>query len=250
MKLPLAQLRREDFAEVDGAWMDRLLRPLNTQFSKLASILNNGLVFGDNVQGFTKEIVTANAGASAAASGWVTVGATGSPPFQNSWTNAVSDTPPCRFQRVGSVVYMQARATGGVAPSTIFTLPVGYRPAFKLYIAGRAGAGGYASGLIDAAGNVYTETADPIFNVSFVAEDAPTATSSSLFPIRFKNELPGGRRPLAVTLVSAIDITNNTTSTPVSASNPAWAVSGDQIVISDVGGLVAGRRYKLVARVE
>lgn len=250
MKLPLAQFRREDFAEVDGDWMDRLLRPLNTQLKALGSILNNGLVFGDNVQGFTKEITTANASTSTTSSGWIVIGASGAPAFQNSWTNIVSDTPPCRFQRVGNVVHVELAVTGGAPSSTIFTLPAGYRPGFKLYITGRAGAGSVATGLVDAGGAVFTETANPIFTFSFVADDAPAATSSSLFPVKFKNELPGGRKPTSVLLVSAVDITNNTTSTPVSASNPAWATSGDQVVLSDVAGLVAGRRYKLTLRVE
>ena len=134
MKVPKISLRREDFSEVDGAWMDRLLRPLNTLFSALYSAMSNGLTFADNVAGFAKDV-----------------------------------------------------------------------------------------------------------------------TVSGSFPVKFHNDLPGQRRPVAIVIVAAVDITGNT-STPVSTGNPAWSVSGDQIVVSDVTGLVAGltagKVYRLTMRVE
>jgi len=258
VKFPKITLRREDFSEVDGAWMDRLLRPLNTQFQALQSILNAGLVFGDNVQGFTKEVTTANAStssASSAASGWTVVGATGSPAFQNSWVaSGGAYFAPAYLRKSDGTVMLRGSAMSGTVGTVAFTLPAGFRPSQTRAFPLACGLAAYAA--IDSGGNV-TISGDAGISaagvsldaVQFPADDAPSSSSSSLFPLKFKNDLPGQRRPTSVMLVSAVDTTGNT-AVPVSASNPAWTTSGDQVVVNDVAGLSAGRRYRLQFRIE
>ena len=59
---------------------------------------------------------------------WHEVGSGGvEPAFQNSWVNFGATTNSAAFKKIGSVVYLKGLVKSGT--STIFTLPVGYRPA-------------------------------------------------------------------------------------------------------------------------
>lgn len=65
---------------------------------------------------------------------WFTVGDAGAPAFENSWTNIVApantfgNVQYAKDHRTG-IVYLRGGAAGGVVNTTLFTLPVGYRPA-------------------------------------------------------------------------------------------------------------------------
>lgn len=62
---------------------------------------------------------------------WHTVGATGEPAFQNSWTNESSANPhpSVGFKRdAAGNVWLRGAPAGGASGTTVFTLPVGYRP--------------------------------------------------------------------------------------------------------------------------
>lgn len=63
------------------------------------------------------------------------------------------------------------------------------------------------------------------------------------FPIKFRNELNGGR-PIGVLLLSAIDVTSGSGS-PVSLGQPAWSISSDQVQISDMSGIVSAHKYRV-----
>src|SRR5437763_543025 len=73
------------------------------------------------------------AGKLAAPEGWHEVGAAGEPAFQNSWMNTCCAGANDVVEKVGfykdreGVVHLKGEAKGGT--STIFQLPVGYRPA-------------------------------------------------------------------------------------------------------------------------
>ena len=98
---------------------------------------------GDDVAGMS----TAGLAALVAGEDWHYVGATGEPAFAGAWTNAVSDQPVAFRLREAGVVDLVGITEGGVAGSTIFTLPVGYRPSYN-FIA--PGTGAVAAGTVPA----------------------------------------------------------------------------------------------------
>jgi hypothetical protein len=60
---------------------------------------------------------------------WINVGSGGSAAsFQNSWGNFGSGYQPARYCRIGSRVYIEGAISGGTIATTMFTLPVGFRP--------------------------------------------------------------------------------------------------------------------------
>lgn len=65
--------------------------------------------------------------------GWTVIGAAGAPAFQNGW---VSYGAPfgAQFTKINGIVYMQGLVKNGTVAATIFTLPVGYRPATQQLI--------------------------------------------------------------------------------------------------------------------
>lgn len=85
------------------------------------------------------------------------VGATNQPPFQNGWSSNLDPADEgLSFYKDGwGVVHLQGNA-GNVNPTTgtIFTLPVGYRPAKDLYLSVYGGGGTVAAVQITSAGDV------------------------------------------------------------------------------------------------
>lgn len=65
---------------------------------------------------------------------WINVGSGGTAPaFQNGWLNYGSGFAPARFMKLpDGMVVMQGLVQSGTVGSIIFTLPVGYRPAYTL----------------------------------------------------------------------------------------------------------------------
>lgn len=86
---------------------------------------------------------------------WHSIGATGEPAFQNSWVNdTASGFQVTQYRKVGDVVEVRGAVESGTATSTIFTLPVGYRPPDDLGFQGSSGATGAAAILVAPSGNV------------------------------------------------------------------------------------------------
>jgi hypothetical protein len=72
---------------------------------------------------------------------WHTVGNAGEPAYQNSWAGRSGGIT--RFKHVGDHVSLQGSIAGGTNGTTIFTLPVGYRPSVQAIVAhGRVNDGG------------------------------------------------------------------------------------------------------------
>lgn len=93
---------------------------------------------------------------------WHIVGATGEPAFQNGWTNLASGFSVARFFKdPHGVVHLDGllSAPGAVGNDSIpFTLPAGYRPAYRLILAGQSSVG-YSNSRVDVAtdGTVRTQ---------------------------------------------------------------------------------------------
>jgi len=64
---------------------------------------------------------------------WHEVGATNEPAFESSWVNYDAGYDTAAFSITGTgVVYIKGLVKSGAAFATVFTLPVGYRPALDL----------------------------------------------------------------------------------------------------------------------
>lgn len=70
---------------------------------------------------------------------WHNVGEAGEPGFQNSWVNRTPGNNPAGFYLKDERVYLRGTVRAGTVGSeptgTIFTLPAGFRPAFREFIA-------------------------------------------------------------------------------------------------------------------
>jgi len=102
------------------------------------------------------------------------VGATGAPSYENSWGTTCCGDESARFYKdPWGIVHLQG-STYNAAPSsaTIFTLPVGYRPAGTLYYSTYGAGGSPAYIEITSSGAVISYTAQTfvsLTNISFRA---------------------------------------------------------------------------------
>jgi hypothetical protein len=65
---------------------------------------------------------------------------------------------------------------------------------------------------------------------------------NGMFPVKIANGL--GAKPLAVLVTSAMDTTDASPGVPAALGPVAWSTTGDQVVISAVSGMTAGRKYR------
>lgn len=75
---------------------------------------------------------------------WIQVGSSGAPAFAANWGNLGGVWGAVAFRRVGDRVEFRgiASQTGAAGfPSNIFTLPVGYRPTYQVYLIGNSNNG-------------------------------------------------------------------------------------------------------------
>jgi hypothetical protein len=68
-------------------------------------------------------------------SGWQNVSTF--PGFQNGWVDYGGTWTPTRYRKVGVFTTIQGLVKNGAVPSTIFTLPSGYRPGISLILANK-----------------------------------------------------------------------------------------------------------------
>lgn len=92
--------------------------------------LNKGLSLNDNFNVIEKTFRITTP-----AQQWIKVGESGAPAFENSWVNYEDSNSPARFRiDDDGVVHMTGLIKSGSSfPSTIFTLPPGYRPDYWLW---------------------------------------------------------------------------------------------------------------------
>jgi hypothetical protein len=76
-------------------------------------------------------------GAAPASLTWIAV--TGGIGFANSWADWGAPFGPVKYGRDANFVYFRGVGRPGTASAVIFTLPVGYRPSFDMFIVGQGG---------------------------------------------------------------------------------------------------------------
>lgn len=124
----------------------RAFYPSNPSLAALIATLNT-------------EVATLNSEVAAlAVTGWTAATLAG------SWTNYGSGYVPARFKKVGTMVFVQGTTTGGTG--TLFTLPVGYRPATNLNVVS-SGNGAFATILIASTGVVSLSTGTSALSFDF-----------------------------------------------------------------------------------
>lgn len=102
---------------------------------------------------------------------WHVIGAAGEPAFQNGWVNNGGYGPAAFWRDSAGIVRLRGLVVSGTL-ATIFTLPAGYRPAYRLLIGNHAGG---AEGRLDilTSGDVFAIAGSGYFqldNISFRAE--------------------------------------------------------------------------------
>lgn len=65
---------------------------------------------------------------------WHNIGAAGEPAFQNGWVNVGGTYVVARFCKLGGITFIEMSVKSGSLVTTIFTLPIGYRPLHDLRI--------------------------------------------------------------------------------------------------------------------
>lgn len=107
---------------------------------------------------------------------WHEVGDPGEPAFENGWTNYGSGWQTVAFRKdsIGRV-FLKGLAKDGTSGSTIFTLPVGYRPAYGFHFPGLSSNTTSSNGKINSDGisvmhRVGNTTYFSLDNVMFYAE--------------------------------------------------------------------------------
>ncbi len=82
------------------------------------------------------------------------VGAASEPTFANGWVNFDIAWPPASFYRAGGRVYLSGLVKSGTVGLAMFTLPIGYRPAFPESFATTANTA-FGEVRVDAVGQVF-----------------------------------------------------------------------------------------------
>ena len=78
---------------------------------------------------------------------------------------------------------------------------------------------------------------------SFAVESAPIANGA--FPVKFSHKLANGAKPNGCLVLQVADLTVGA-DRPLSASGfCGWRPNGPEVVVDDVPGLYAGRKYSL-----
>ena len=105
-------------------------------------------------------------GASTAES-WHVIGSTGEPALAGTWIQAGNPHAPAGFYKNGDQVYLRGRLMSGVSGTTVFILPVGYRPSYLLSFPVSGALSGQATistaGVVTLVGNAGGINLDGIF---------------------------------------------------------------------------------------
>lgn len=126
-------------------------------------------IFGSITETYmTAELTAASVGV--APEPWHVVGNSGEPAFQNGWVALGGNEPPPRFFKdPHGIVHLEGAVKNGTNDSAIFTLPVGYRPAYTLNgLTARNGSTGAINGFhVGQDGQVMTLNMGANGNVAF-----------------------------------------------------------------------------------
>lgn len=253
--LRVRTLRREDYPQAP-AWFDALLLVLNQALGDTATALNGGLTFAENVRA---ELKTVEVTMPAEFPTWRAVGASGQPPFQNSWANHADTSFGVASFRMWPDGWVEL--TGRVAkspatvPSTIFTLPAGYLPRANV-MAAQAGNDGLGPKMYEmhvlTDGQVLTQGPlaysgnTPVLSLHGILFQAvgPAAKAdlfAAPFPMTVKTS---GRFPVATCNVArVVDKTDTTSQGTIGPCSVDWQPDSAGIKLSAIWGLQPGRKY-------
>jgi hypothetical protein len=225
-------LKVEDFPE-QSAWIEPIIRALNDGSTQTSSALSKALTFGENFNATVQAVeVTLKPD-------WQT------PALTNSWAAFGGGYQAPQYRRVGDTVEIRGAVAGGTIGLAAFTLPSGYRPPAGLEVAtvsnslfGVLGVG--ATGAVTpAVGAVVSFW----LGCSFAVESPPIPNGA--FPVKFSHKLANGAKPNGCLVLQVADLTSGGRS-PLSASGfCGWRPNGPEVVVDDVPGLYAGRKYSI-----
>lgn len=224
-------LKVEDFPE-QSAWIEPIIRALNDGSTQTSSALSKSLTFGENFNATVQTVeVTLKPD-------WQT------PALTNSWVALAGQQAP-QYRRVADTVEIRGGISTGTVTSAAFTLPAGYRPPGALRFATTSNAL-FGDFTISTAG-VLTPTvgnnASFWLGCSFAVESAPIPNGA--FPLKFSHKLTSGAKPNGCLVIQIADLTSGARS-PLSASGfCGWRPSGAEVIVDDVPGLYAGRKYSI-----
>lgn len=157
------------------------------------------------------------------------------------------------FKDDRGIVHVKGVVVGVTNSATIFTLPVGYRPAEHIQVATAvsSGADAYArleilnTGVVDIKANASTYAS---LRVSFECSDLSPGIPTC-WPVRFKSTLQSDGGLCATVLPPlVVDVTpGGGTGVPFTGGTPLFSNQGGYISIDYIPGLVQGRTYKVTA---
>jgi len=113
---------------------------------------------------------------------WTQVGAAGNPQFQNGWVNFDGGFADDATHRSASFtkdtlgwVTIRGVVKSGTALTTIFTLPVGFRPKFRQDFPNETNQAAFGSVAVDSFGNVFQAVGNNVYQyldtIRFLAEN-------------------------------------------------------------------------------
>jgi len=231
--IPQLSLKREDFPDLTGERIDRLLKSVSEWADGVTRAVNGVAPI------YCEDVILAPKDE------WKSITLAG------AWTQG---TPPVRYKRMDDIVEFEGFATRNAATSgsTVYTLPAGTWPSVlhRFPASGPSGTGVYID--VSTAGVVTISWTAPPSTVSLDSVSfscgitGVTFGANPIFPYRFKNRLPGGQAPKAVWIVGGWDITNRPQD-PVSMGTLSWrmAANGSEIEIIDIDDLPSGRKYRV-----
>lgn len=228
------QLSQQDFPDIPT----KLLKSLNGFMGDVSGLFSGGV----RVAGHMGVVDTFNV---TVPDDWI------APTFTNSWVN-YSSVDPTRVQAAyrkdsNGIVHIRGEVQLGVAGSSVFTLPVAYRPAaYSRHVINFAGGVGVGGADARTTGDVVPEVAAgsgfiALNNISFSASDR-TPYVPSCWPLKISVPF----KPRMVWAVSAQDTSKTT---PSNRTGPLWIDwefnSERGVYVRNMLGLVPGKSYRI-----
>lgn len=238
MKPTPLDLRREDYPDLTGPRLEKLLRALQSSVGSLVQAGSGKLTFKDNVQAAIREVTFT------AKDPWIALSLT------NGWTASTGPSGAPQYRVVGDEVQFRGLALAGTLSSPLATMPAGLRPGVRCTDIAEGATDSARSSVrvdVETDGDVVTTSAPA--SLAWVslsglryAAAAPAPSPNPVFPVRVQNDLK--TRPAGVWIWDATDITGGK-SVPVSLGPVAWSVSEEFLVIEDIGAVVPDRKYRV-----
>lgn len=225
----------EDYPKPDTAW-EKFLRNLNQLAEAVTKGLGTNGIDLENLAGFTKEVEFT------ARDEWIPLSLT------NGWTAYGSGLASPAYRWRGGDVECRGAVKPGTLTAALATLPVPAAYVVRSSVGDTSTVSSTSVRLdVNASGQVTTTNAPA--GLTWVSLDplryasSATPAANPCFPLRFRNE--GQGKPAGLVVLAAHDVTTSGREISVSLGSPAWSVSKDQVVIDDIAGVLAGRKYRV-----